>query len=127
MNAAKHVIRAQSQKAQALPAVMIGSAPFASMKCPSCGGLEPQATPIMVQIWKRRQRRRRPDRTTGFTPGGNPRFGNYGTRQRSTLGYDLGREPINLPGGRLARVRYAPDSGPNSAAQRNDAMCQIQT
>jgi hypothetical protein len=69
MNAAKHVIRAQSQKAQALPAVMIGSAPFASMKCSSCGGLEPQATPIMVQIWKRRQRRRRPDRTTGFTPG----------------------------------------------------------
>jgi hypothetical protein len=23
---------------------------------------------------------------------------------------DLGREPINVPGGRLAKVRYAPDS-----------------
>lgn len=39
----------------------------------------------------------------------------------------LGREPINLPAGRLARVRYAPDSRRIIAKQRNDALGQFQT
>jgi hypothetical protein len=42
---------------------------------------------------------------------------------RQPTKFELGREPINLPGGRLARVRYAPIAT-NSAAQRNDAVCQ---
>jgi putative ABC transport system substrate-binding protein len=37
---------------------------------------------------------------------------------------DLGREPINAPGGRLARVRCAPDSRRIVAWQRSDAMAK---
>ena len=46
---------------------------------------------------------------------------------RHPAGRGLGREPINLPAGRLARVRYAPDSRRIIAKQRNDALGQFQT
>jgi hypothetical protein len=50
-----------------------------------------------------------------------------GKKKRTKRDVFLGREPINLSGGRLARVRYAPITDKNCASQRNDAMCQQPT
>jgi len=39
----------------------------------------------------------------------------------------LGREPTNLPGGRLVSESAMPRERPNYAAPQNDAMCQKRT
>ena len=58
---------------------------------------KPQNAPIGMQL---------ADVVKTITPAAGER------RQRGD-GNQLGREPISLPGARLARVRYCPDSGPH--------------
>ena len=68
-------------------------------------------------------RQRRLGGSQAMVRGAFPRWAAWSD---ADLGNELGREPINLPGGRLAGVRHAPIAI-KSSQRRNDAMGQKQT